>query len=109
MNVKYDIIEFIPYSGTIVVKWYCDELPDGLVYAVDLPIVDNSYPKLDELGGIIKQFEPTGQLERAIQIRNVTIPEELKCYIQKPPEPEPEPEVTKPVVISIYGTAEIPK
>jgi hypothetical protein len=84
MNIKYDILEFIPYTGTIVVKWYCDEVPEGLVYSVDLPIIDDSYPKLDELSGIIKQFEPTGQLERIAAARNARVPEYLEKLIYIP-------------------------
>lgn len=84
MNIKYDILEFIPHIGTIVVKWYCDEVPQGLVYNVDLPINNGSYPKFEELSGIIKQFEPTGQLERIAALRNAQVPEYLEKLIYNP-------------------------
>jgi len=84
MNIKYDILEFIPYSGTIVVKWHCDEVPNGLVYNVDLPIVDGQYPEQHELDNIIKQFEPTGQLERIADLNRAQVPEYLEKLIYNP-------------------------
>lgn len=84
MNIKYDILEFIPHIGTIVVKWYCDEVPQGLVYNVDLPIINGSYPKFEELSDIIKQFEPTGQLERIAALSTAKIPEYLDKLIYRP-------------------------
>jgi hypothetical protein len=84
MNIKYDILEFIPNTGTIVVKWYSDEVPYGLVYNVDLPIIDDSYPELHELDNIIKQFQPTGQLERIAALRNAQVPEYLEKLIYNP-------------------------
>lgn len=85
MNIKYDILEFVPNTGAIVVKWYCDEVPYGLIYNVDLPIVYGFYPTEFELDAIIKKFEPTGQLERIAALRNAQVPEYLEKLIYKPP------------------------
>lgn len=84
MNIKYDILEFIPRTGTIIVKWYCDEVPYGLVYNVDLPITHGRYPELYELDDVIKKFEPTGQLERIADVNKVQVPEYLEKLIYKP-------------------------
>ena len=84
MIIKYDILEFVPNIGSIIVKWYCDEVPDGLVYNVDLPIVDGQYPEQHELHDIIKQFEPTGQLERIADLNRAQVPEYLDKLIYKP-------------------------
>lgn len=84
MNIKYDILEFLPHIGAIGVKWYCDEVPYGLVYNVDLPIVNGKYPESHELYDIIKKFEPTGQLERIANLNKVQVPEYLEKLIYKP-------------------------
>jgi hypothetical protein len=107
MNIKYKILAFYPQSGTIEVNWFCDELPEGITYCIDLPIENNQYCSMEHIETMIKFQTPRIQIERTLQIRNIPIPEELKSYIPKPPESEPEPDVTKPVII--YGTAEIPR
>ena len=84
MNIKYDILEFIPNTGSIAVKWYCDEVPYGLVYNVDLPIIDGHYPQEHELDGIINRFEPTGQLERIAELNKAQVPEYLEKLIYNP-------------------------
>jgi hypothetical protein len=84
MNIKYDILEFIPHTGAIVVKWYCDEVPHGLVYNVDLPITDGQYPQQEELDSIIKKFEPTGQLERIADLIKAKVPEYLDKLVYRP-------------------------
>lgn len=84
MNIKYEILEFITNTGTIIVKWYCDEVPYGIVYNVDLPIIDGRYPEEHELPDIIKKFEPTGQLERIASLNKAEIPEYLDKLIYRP-------------------------
>jgi hypothetical protein len=84
MNIKYDILEFVPHIGCIVVKWYCDEVPQGLVYNVDLPIIDGHYPHYEELDEIINRFTPVGQLERIAALSKVKIPEYLDKLIYRP-------------------------
>ena len=84
MIIKYDILEFVPNIGSIIVKLYFDEVPDGLVYNVDLPIVDGQYPEQHELHDIIKQFEPTGQLERIADLNRAQVPEYLDKLIYRP-------------------------
>jgi hypothetical protein len=84
MNIKYDILEFVPHTGAIAVKWYSDEVPYGLVYNVDLPIVNGNYPALEELDNIIKNFEPRGQLERIAALNQAKIPEYLDKLIYRP-------------------------
>lgn len=84
MNINYEIIDFLPNTGSIVVRWYCDELPDGLIYNVDLPILYGQYPEFDQLDSIIKRFEPTGQIERIVQLKNTPVPEYLHKLVRKP-------------------------
>jgi hypothetical protein len=107
MDIKYKIVAFYPESGSIAVNWFCDELPEGITYCIDLPVENGKYCSMEQIESIIKFQTPKLQIERILNLRTIPIPEELKCYILEPPKPEIEIDLNKPVVI--FGTAEIPK
>lgn len=77
MNLQYKILCFYPENGSIEVNYYCDEFPDGITYNIDLPIVDNKYPTLDEIYALILHMKPTGQLQRLLDLKNAIVPDYL--------------------------------
>ncbi len=77
MNIKTEIISFSSDTGSLCVKYFSDELPDGLVYNIDIPLKDGVYPSKDEIDGLIKHMTPTGQLERIAALKKLSVPDYL--------------------------------
>lgn len=77
MNIQHTILQFTPEVGAITVKYYCDELPDGLVYNIDLPITDGQYPTEAEMLALIEAYKPTGQIRRIVDVASATPPQYL--------------------------------
>ena len=42
-NVKYEIQSFNPNNGSLTIKYYTDEVANGLMYNIDVPIVDGNF------------------------------------------------------------------
>lgn len=74
MDIEYDILEFNPNTGSILVKYACSEFLDGLVYNIDLPLENSTYPSQEEITALIKKMEPTEQLKRLVAVKTATIP-----------------------------------
>jgi hypothetical protein len=74
MDVQHEILEFNPNIGAILIKYVCNEFLDGLVYNIDLPLENGTYPSQEEITALIKKHEPTEQLKRLIAVKTATIP-----------------------------------
>lgn len=103
MNIKYKIISFHPEMGNIQVNYYCDEVPNGLTYAIDIPVQNGQFASQDLIDNLIKTFEPRGQLERIAELSNAVIPDHLSSYIQNTPTPADKinSEIPSPAELSI--------
>lgn len=77
MNIQHTILQFTSATGSIVVKYFCNELPDGLVYNIDLPITDGQYPTEAEMLALIEAYKPTGQIKRITDVAAATPPQYL--------------------------------
>jgi hypothetical protein len=77
MNIQNQIIAFDSSFGSIVVKYFSDEYPEGMVYNIDLPIVDGAYPSEQEIQALIENMKPAGQMERLVAVRSATPPANL--------------------------------
>ena len=64
MDIQTEVISFNPTTGSLVVRYFCAEVPDGLIYNIDIPLVDNEFVGLNEINNLIELMKPTGQLER---------------------------------------------
>jgi hypothetical protein len=69
MIIKHEIIGFDPASGSILVKYFSDELADGLIYNIDVPVVDGRYIVGESLNTLINAFAPTGQMHRVDELK----------------------------------------
>lgn len=77
MEIKSEILNFYPETGSLEVKYYCDEVPEGLVFAIDLPIENGQWISEEELDSFIKFMCPISQIERLAHIRNTPVPQYL--------------------------------
>lgn len=84
MNIKNEIISFDPITGSIVVKYFCDEVPDGLSFNIDVPIENGQLADITTINNLIEIFKPIGQLERIAQLKAITVPEFLAEKIPTP-------------------------
>jgi hypothetical protein len=98
IHVQYEILYFDPVTGTVSVRYYCEDNPEGLVYAIDVPIVDEQYASEEELIQLIELMKPTGQLHRITVAKLVEIPQYLQDLIPPPIEEPVIEEPTDPVV-----------
>jgi hypothetical protein len=81
MGIQHQIIEFNPTTVSIVVKYWTEQFPEGLVFNIDLPIIDGQFPPDDEIENVIKTHEPKSQIERLIQTPTLNIPDNFKQKI----------------------------
>jgi hypothetical protein len=81
MDIQHQIIEFNPTTVSIVVKYWAEQFPEGLVFNIDLPIIDGQFPSDDEIENIIKLHEPKSQIERLIKTPTLNIPDSFKQKI----------------------------
>lgn len=95
MNIQHEIISFHPATGSMLVRWFCDEVPDGLAYNVDIPLENGAFIGPEKIEALIEAVKPVGQLERLAALATVEIPPELAAYI---PAPAPVVDDTQPVI-----------
>jgi hypothetical protein len=88
MNIQHEIISFYPPTGSMVVRYFCDEVPDGLRYNIDIPLENGAFIPQDKINELIDAMKPVGQLERLAALAAVEVPPELAALIPPPP-PEP--------------------
>ncbi len=62
--MNYKIIGADSRSGSLLIKFYNDGYPNGLVYNVDIPIENGQFVSGEALEAHIMSFAPYGQLER---------------------------------------------
>jgi hypothetical protein len=105
MNLQYKILCFHSEIGSIEVNYFCDEFPEGLTYNIDLLIVENKYPTLEEIYGLILQYQPTGQLQRLLDLKNAVVPDYLAKLKYIPPM-SIEINTDQPIV---FGVDQLPK
>ena len=65
MQIKYKIVQFIDTTATLVINYYCDEYPQGMIFHLDLPINPETKTTLSgsELDSFIMTNAPVKQLE----------------------------------------------
>lgn len=97
MNIQHEIISFHAPTGSMLVRYFSDEVPDGLAYNIDIPLDNGAFIAQDKINELIDAMKPVGQLERIAALASVEIPPELAALI--PPEPEPVVVDTTPPVI----------
>lgn len=77
MHIQHQVISFQQSSGSVLVRYSCDEFPSGLVYNIDIPVVDGQYPSQEAFNALIEAHKPTGQIERIVSVAAATPPQYL--------------------------------
>ena len=85
MEIKHEITNFNTSTGSLTVKYYTDDFPQGLQYNIDVPIIDGKFVGKDEVDAMIEFNKPKGQLERILTTSNIEPPDFLKQYIKEEP------------------------
>jgi hypothetical protein len=98
MNIQHEIISFHPPTGSLLVRYFSNEVPDGLTYNIDVPLVDGEFVSQDQIDALIVAMQPIGQLERLYLLQTVKVPDALAALV---PAPVLDPVVsqTQPVII----------
>jgi len=65
--MNYEIVDASAETGSLVVRFFTDDYPEGLRYSVDLPV---PYPTGETLDAHIRSFAPVGQIARLVAIKN---------------------------------------
>jgi hypothetical protein len=74
MEIKHQILEFTALTGSILVNYFCDEVPEGLTYNIDLPIENGQIASPEKVDELINLMAPRVQLERIIAMKTTEIP-----------------------------------
>jgi hypothetical protein len=85
MEIKHEITNFNSSTGSLTVKYYTDDFPQGLEYNIDVPIIDGEFVGKDEIDAMIEFNKPKGQLERIVTTAKIETPDFLKQYIKEEP------------------------
>jgi len=85
MEIKHEIVNFNISTGSLTVKYYTDDFPQGLTYNIDVPIVDGKFVGKEEIDTMIEFAKPKGQLERMVVTTKIEPPDYLKQYIKEEP------------------------
>ena len=86
MQVQYKILNYIPEHASLVVNYFTDDVPNGLTYNLDIPIVDGELADSEEIAKLIEVMAPRAQLERMAHLQSLSNhPEHLTAFIQDQP------------------------
>lgn len=90
MQITKEILSFNPTTGSVNVRYFSNEVPEGVSFNIDLPLDNGQLPSEATISEILNTYTPLAQLERLAALKTITVPEFLSSKI---PTPAPEPEV----------------
>lgn len=77
MHIDYQIVSFHRPTASIQVRYFNADLPDGIMFALNLPVVNGQLPRGEALEQLVKSHAPRDAFERAAALRNADVPDEL--------------------------------
>ena len=84
MSIQHEIVSFNPTTGSILVRYFTETVPEGLCYNIDIPLENGTFINQEQIAELIEHMKPVGQLERMAAVKSATIPEELVQFIPAP-------------------------
>ena len=69
IQIEFKLVDFHDRTGSLQVLYYNQDIPEGVTFSINIPIVDGAYLKGDELVNLINSFAPKDMFERAAAIR----------------------------------------
>ena len=68
MAVEYEVLSVNPTTGSLCVKYFSEEIPDGFTFNVDIPLVNDEFVGQEELEKFLKAMTPTSQFDRIAKL-----------------------------------------
>lgn len=78
MKIDYQIVSFHKPTASIQVKYFNDDLPTGVMFSLNLPVVEGRLPQGQALEDFVLRQAPLDMFERAAALRQATAPAELE-------------------------------
>lgn len=86
MHIDYQIVSFHRPTASIQVRYFNEDLPDGIMFALNLPVVDGKLPRGEALEQLVRNQAPRDAFERAAALRDADVPDELS-HVAAPTSP----------------------
>ena len=68
--MQYQITHFQESTGTVSVRFWTEQYPDGLSFSIDIPLVNGEYITGEALNNHIMSFAPYEQIKRFVEAKN---------------------------------------
>ena len=84
MNIQHEIVSFDPVTGSILVKYSCDQVTESLSFNIDIPIENGVLASIETIDFLIELHKPVKQFERVIALKTIQLPAYLVDKIPPP-------------------------
>lgn len=79
--MQSELLSFNSASGTLLVRYFTEDFPEGLVYNIDIPSNNGEYPTQQEIDSLVAHYKPTGQLQRIADVKAAQVPDFLSALV----------------------------
>lgn len=69
MKIEFRLVDFHQQTGSLQVVYYNDDIPQGINFSLNVPIVNGAYLQGEALEEFIQGYAPVDVFERAALIR----------------------------------------
>lgn len=77
MDIDYQIVSFHQPTASIQVRYISEDLPHGVMFSLNLPLLNGRLPRGDDLHQFVKSHAPREVFDRALALRGADVPAEL--------------------------------
>lgn len=77
MKIEYQIVSFHKPTASIQVRYFNDDLPSGVMFSLNLPVVEGRLPQGQALEDFVMQHAPLQIFESAQALREASLPSEF--------------------------------
>lgn len=88
IQIEFKLVDFHDRTGSLQVLYYNQDIPEGITFSINVPIVDGSYLKGDDLVNLIQSYAPRDMFERAAAIRTSGLESPVPGLASSSPAPE---------------------
>ncbi|MEY2840164.1 MAG: hypothetical protein RJB60_2463 [Pseudomonadota bacterium] len=68
-DIEFKLVDFHERTGSLQVVYHNEDLPEGVAFSINIPIVNGGFLQGDELVALINSYAPKDVFERAAAIR----------------------------------------
>lgn len=69
MNIEFRLVDFHQKTGSLQISYFNENIPDGVLFSINIPIVEGAYLQGDALVSLINSYAPLDIFERAATIK----------------------------------------